>query len=253
MWVLEQCFPRGERITDFIGDRELLAVKLALKDRLEGADLEYIQQAKRLNPRQARWSQYFNRFEFILSYRPGTKNLTPDALSQVYANSKQEDPITPIITSSKILAPVRWEHENTIRQVQVREPDPGGGPTNCLLVPKSVRSQVLQWSHSSRLTCHPGTIRTLEFLQRRFWWPTIKEDTKSFVTACPTCNQGKVSHRSPQDLLHPRSITRRPWSHLSVDFITGLPPSKGNTTIMVIVDRFSKAGRFIPLPKLPTA
>ncbi len=97
------------------------------------------------------------------------------------------------------------------------------------------------------------TIRNLEFLQRRFWWPTIKEDTKSFVTACPTCNQGKVSHRSPQDLLHPRSITRRPWSHLSVDFITGLPPSYGNTTIMVIVDRFSKAGRFIPLPKLPTA
>uniref|UniRef100_A0A4W5MVC4 Integrase catalytic domain-containing protein n=2 Tax=Hucho hucho TaxID=62062 RepID=A0A4W5MVC4_9TELE len=38
-----------------------------------------------------------------------------------------------------------------------------------------------------------------------------------------------------------------------MDFITGLPPSQGNTTIMVIVDRFSKAGRFIPLPKLPTA
>jgi len=38
-----------------------------------------------------------------------------------------------------------------------------------------------------------------------------------------------------------------------MDFITGLPPSQDNTTIMVIVDRFSKAGRFIPLPKLPTA
>lgn len=151
------------------------------------------------------------------------------------------------------MAPVRWELENTIRQAQVREPDPGGGPTNRLFVPKSVRSQVLQWGHSSRLACHPGKIRTLEFLQRRFWWPTIKEDTKSFVTACPTCNQGKVSHRSPQGLLHPLAIPRRPWSHLSMDFITGPPPSQGNTTIMVIVDRFSKAGRFIPLPKLPIA
>ncbi len=108
-------------------------------------------------------SLFFNRFQFILSFCPGTKNLKPDALSRVYANSNQEDLITPIITSSKIVSPVQWELENTIRQAQVQEPDPGGGPTNCLFVPKSVRSQVLQWGHSSRLTCHPGTICTLEF------------------------------------------------------------------------------------------
>lgn len=35
-----------------------------------------------------------------------------------------------------------------------------------------------------------------------------------------------------------------------MDFITGLPPSQGNTTILVIVDRFLNAFRFIPLPKL---
>ncbi len=108
-------------------------------------------------------SLFFNRFQFILSFCPGTKNLKPDALSRVYANSNQEDLITSIITSSKIVSPVQWELENTIRQAQVQEPDPGGGPTNCLFVPKSVRSQVLQWGHSSRLTCHPGTICTLEF------------------------------------------------------------------------------------------
>ncbi|KAK3518249.1 hypothetical protein QTP70_034616 [Hemibagrus guttatus] len=79
-----------------VGDQELLAVKLSLEEWrhwLEGAkhpfqvltdhkNLEYIQQAKRLNPRQARWSLFFNRFQFILSYRPGSKNLKPDALSR---------------------------------------------------------------------------------------------------------------------------------------------------------------------------
>jgi hypothetical protein len=44
-----------------------------------------------------------------------------------------------------------------------------------------------------------------------------------------------------------------PWSHLSVDFLTDLPLSQGNTTILVIVDRFSKSCRLIPLPGLPTA
>jgi len=38
-----------------------------------------------------------------------------------------------------------------------------------------------------------------------------------------------------------------------MDFVTGLPPSEGNTVILTIVDRFSKAVHFIPLPKLPSA
>ncbi|KAK3560616.1 hypothetical protein QTP86_012142 [Hemibagrus guttatus] len=142
---LSHCLTPTER-NYHVGDRELLAVKLALKEWrhwLEGAkhpfqvltdhkNLEYIQQAKRLNPRQARWSLFFNRFQFILSYRPGSKNLKPDALSRVYVNTPQEDAITPIIPSSKIVAPIRWELEGTVKQAQAREPDPGGGPTNCV-------------------------------------------------------------------------------------------------------------------------
>lgn len=39
---------------------------------------------------------------------------------------------------------------------------------------------------------------------------------------------------------------------ISLDLVTGLPPSDGNTTILTVVDRFSKATHFIPLPKLPS-
>ncbi len=67
------------------------------------------------------------------------------------------------------------------------------------------------------------------------------------------CSQGKATHQRPQGLLHPLPISNRPWSHLSLDFVTGLPPSQGNTVILVVVDRFSKTARFIPLPKLPSA
>ena len=70
-----------------IGNRELLAVKLAMEEWrhwLEGAEqpfvvwtdhknLEYIRSAKRLTSRQARWALFFNRFDFSLSYRPGSK------------------------------------------------------------------------------------------------------------------------------------------------------------------------------------
>ena len=38
-----------------------------------------------------------------------------------------------------------------------------------------------------------------------------------------------------------------------MDFVTGLPVSKGNTTVLTVVDRFSKMTHFIALPKLHSA
>ncbi|KAG1956972.1 retrotransposable element [Pimephales promelas] len=81
-----------------IGNRELLAVKLALDEWrhwLEGSgvpfivwtdhkNLEYIRSAKRLNSRQARWALFFGRFDFVLSYRPGSKNIKPDSSSRIF-------------------------------------------------------------------------------------------------------------------------------------------------------------------------
>lgn len=81
----------------------------------------------------------------------------------------------------------------------------------------------------------------------------MNTDVKFFVAACQVCAQNKTPHTRPHGLLHPLPIPKRPWSHVSMDFITGLPPSEGHTVILVIVDRFSKACRFIPLPKLPSA
>lgn len=43
------------------------------------------------------------------------------------------------------------------------------------------------------------------------------------------------------------------YSNSTLDFVTGLPPSEENTTILTIVDRFFKMVHYIPLPKLPLA
>ncbi len=81
----------------------------------------------------------------------------------------------------------------------------------------------------------------------------MARDIWDFVLACSVCARGKTSNRPPEGLLQPLSVPSRPWSHIALDFVTALPPSQDNTVVLTIVDRFSKAAHFIPLPKLPSA
>ncbi len=106
-----------------MGDRELLAMKAAFEEWqhwLEGAklpflvltdhrNLEYIRSAKRLNPRQARWSLFFSCFDFKVTYRPGSKNGKADALSKQIDHLPTSNTAEPILPSTIILAPVQWD------------------------------------------------------------------------------------------------------------------------------------------------
>lgn len=140
-----------------------------------------------------------------------------------------------------------------IREAQQQEPDPGSGPTSLFFVPSAVCGKVLHWAHMARFACHPGKNRTIQFLQQLFWWPSLIKDTQEYVAACPVCAQNKMLNTPPVGLLRPLPVPKRPWSHIALDFVTGLPPSAGNTAILNIVDRFSKTAHFVALPKSPTA
>lgn len=250
-----------------VGNRELLAVKLALEEWrhwLEGAEqpflvwtdhknLEYIKTAKRLNSRQARWALFFTRFNFSLSYRPGSKNIKPDALSRQHDEESCPLDTTPILPSDCVVGVVTWDVEERVRRALEGVQVPVGIPPGRLFVTEPLRSYVLQWGHASVLSCHPGVTRTLAQIKQRFWWPTMREDTTEFVTACVVCTSNKPSRNPPSGLLRPLPVPHRPWTHISMDFVTGLPSSEGNSVIMTIVDRFSKMLHLIPLAKLPSA
>ncbi|KAI2660465.1 Transposon Tf2-6 polyprotein [Labeo rohita] len=250
-----------------VGNRELLAIKLALEEWrhwLEGAkhsfivltdhkNLEYLRLAKLLNHRQACWALFFSRFDFSVTYRPGSQNTKADALSRLH---KPDLPICnpePILPPSMILAPVTWDIMTEISEAQVQDPVPTECPPNLVYVPLALRPRVLAKVHNTPSSGHPGIEATLQLLGNRFWWPGQRTDTIQFISRCAVCNISKVPHRLPAGLLQPLPVPQRPWSHIAIDFVTDLPPSNGYTTILSIIDRFSKACRFIPLTKLPTA
>lgn len=108
---------------------------------------------------------------------------------------------------------------------------------------------MLQWAHTSLPSGYPGATRTCKLIRWRFWWPKLQKDIRDFVAACAVCAQNKEPRTHPQGLLHPLPIPKHPWSHISLDYVTGLPESQGNTVILVVVE----ACHLLPLPKLPTA
>uniref|UniRef100_A0A1A8FIG4 Gypsy retrotransposon integrase-like protein 1 n=1 Tax=Nothobranchius korthausae TaxID=1143690 RepID=A0A1A8FIG4_9TELE len=249
-----------------VGDRELLAVKLALEEWrhwLEGAELPvviwtdhknlaYLKDAKRLNPRQYRWSLFFSRFNFIISYRPGSKNIKPDALSRQFSPDREQEPGT-IIPPSCVVGSLTWDIRDKVLQAQKSDPGPGNVPHDLLFVPNQVRGSVIHWAHTGRFSMHPGVGRTVALIRRMFWWPTLYKDVKDYIAACHICARGKISNQPPAGLLQPLPIPSRPWSHIALDFVTGLPPSHGFSVILSIVDRFSKACHLVPLKSLPSS
>ena len=80
-----------------IYDKELLAIVKALEEwrpELAGVqssfeiitdhkNLKTFLIAKQLNQRQVRWSEFLSQFNFVISYRPGSKALLPDTLSRL--------------------------------------------------------------------------------------------------------------------------------------------------------------------------
>ncbi|KAI2660885.1 Transposon Tf2-9 polyprotein [Labeo rohita] len=250
-----------------VGDRELLAIKWALEEWrhwLQGGgdpftvwndhqNLTVIRQTKQLNPRQARWALFFEHFNFQLSYRPGSKNTKADAISRQHQRDVTTSEAAPVLPSHIILAPLRWGLEERVRQSHSQDPPPPETPTGCLFVPNTLRQEVLQWGHDSTLAGHPGVQRTISFITRAFWWKTLRRDVQEYVQACTICARSKTTNTPSTGELQPLPVLKRPWSHISIDFVTGLPDSQGKNTILTIVDRFSKAVHLVALTGLPSA
>ncbi|KAL0185658.1 hypothetical protein M9458_017328, partial [Cirrhinus mrigala] len=250
-----------------VGDRELLAIKWALEEWrhwLQGCgdpftvwtdhqNLTVIRQTKQLNPRQARWALFFEHFNFQLSYRPGSKNSKADAISRQHQRDSTTSEAAPVLPSNVILASLRWGLEERFRQSHSQNPPPSDTPTGRLFVPDTLRQEVLQWGHDSTLAGHPGVQRTITLIARAFWWRTLRRDVQLYVQACNICTRSKTTNTPSTGELQPLPIPKRPWSHISIDFVTGLPESQGKNTILTIVDRFSKAVHLVALTGLPSA
>jgi len=117
----------------------------------------------------------------------------------------------------------------------------------CIASNSALQTKLIAAMHSSAIGGHSGGKATYHRLKQLFHWKGMKRDVEHYVKQCQICQQAKHELTHPAGLLQPLPIPQGAWRDWSMDFIEGLPLSDGSNTILVVIDRFTKYGHFLPL------
>ncbi|MCH80642.1 retrotransposon protein, partial [Trifolium medium] len=259
-------------------EKELMAVVLAIQHwrpyllgrkflvSTDQKSLKQLLQQRMVTADQQNWAAKLLGYDFDIVYKPGKLNKGADALSRVH-----EGELCQVVTS------IQWKDEAILRSEIQTDPilqkiieelkqnstsKPGYEYRHGVLLydgrlvlsAKSVLiPTLLSEFHTTPQGGHSGFYRTYRRIAANVYWIGMKNIIQEFVKACDICQRQKYLTSSPGGLLQPLPIPNRIWEDLSMDFITGLPKSKGYEAIMVIVDRLSKYVHFVPLKHPYTA
>lgn len=222
--------------------------------------LKYLKGQHKLNKRHATWVEFIEPFPYVIRYKSGKENVVADALSRRY-----------VLLSSLSAHLLGFE---IIKELYKDDSDFGEIHANCsqkafgkfylhdgflfyknkLCLPSgSMRELLVREAHSGGLMGHFGVAKTLPILQSNFYWPNMRKDVERICGNCIVCKKAK-SKSQPHGMYTPLPVSTSPWIDLSMDFVLGLPrSSKGNDSIFVVVDRFSKMAHFSPCKKTSDA
>ncbi|GAU40457.1 hypothetical protein TSUD_141370 [Trifolium subterraneum] len=164
-------------------------------------------------------------YHYEIQYKPGATNIAADALSRVSSNThssmlqltvpqflfleelKQElllDPLFLDLRNRCLSDPTSLPEFQVVDGLLLRR-------GRIWISPASRFKHLLLWEfHETLVGGHAGLTKTMKRLSENFYWDNMKKEAQVFI-------------------------------NVSMDFVTGLPLSKGYTVILVVVDRFSKA------------
>jgi Integrase zinc binding domain len=103
--------------------------------------------------------------------------------------------------------------------------------------------------HKGSINGHLGQDETMRRINQEYFWPGIRGWITEYIKGCATCQQNKnlTHHIKPPISRIPSTISAKPFSHIAMDPITGLPKSEGNDAILTIVNHgCSRAAIFLP-------
>ncbi|KAK2417448.1 hypothetical protein QL285_039746 [Trifolium repens] len=260
-------------------EKELMAVVLAIQHwrpyllgrrfmvSTDQKSLKQLLQQRMVTAEQQNWAAKLLGYDFEIVYKPGKLNRGADALSRINEGGDCYQAISVVQWRDEELIKEEISQDTHLQQIiQDLQHDSISRPGfelkhgvllyegRLVLSNKSVMiPKMLEEFHTTPQGGHSGFYRTYRRLAANVYWIGMKNTIQDFVRSCDTCQRQKYLASSPGGLLQPLPIPNRIWEDISMDFITGLPKSKGFEAILVVVDRLSKYAHFVPLKHPYTA
>ena len=114
-----------------------------------------------------------------------------------------------------------------------------------VLKDEELRAEVIQLYHDVLATGHGGRWKIVELVTRNYWWLRVTRDVGKYVEGYDACQRMKNRMEELAGKLKLSKVPEKPWTHLTVDFITKLPVVAGKDTILVVCDRLSTMTHFV--------
>jgi len=273
-------------------DKELLAIVQVLKKyphylrgtkypviiRSDHRNLRTFMTTKELSARQARWAEELCTYNFVIEHIKGKQNTVADALSRNPSYEGETPPRTAQVLceeDGKLLmnkniqlktVQVEWNNPDfqrkLLEETKKEERDPSTPIEEdgyrrfkgLILVPRNMEQQVISRFHEEMSAGHQGESRTMEKIQREFYFPGMTRKVRNFIKRCDNCQKNKNTHQKPTGKMQKWNLEpTRPWQHITMDFVD-MPevhdPTQGKLNqMLVVVDRFSKFTVLIPTKK----
>ncbi|WVZ85002.1 hypothetical protein U9M48_031967 [Paspalum notatum var. saurae] len=200
--------------------------------------LKYIFTQPELNMRQRRWLELIKDYDLEVHYHPGKANVVADALSRkAHCNFIEAHPTVRVLCCEigDIEMPTALEAElynlvlePTIKDQIIAAQKQDNGMAyirdeiddkkkacfkldeegvlwfkNRLVVPKDMelRKKILDETHTSMFTLHPGSNKMYQDLKQNFGGPIAK-----YVSECDVCQRVKADHLKPAGMLQPLAV-----------------------------------------------
>ncbi|XP_065670064.1 uncharacterized protein LOC136088898 [Hydra vulgaris] len=109
-----------------------------------------------------------------------------------------------------------------------------------LVVPQSLRSELITWAHDEPCGGHFGVTKTFGKIRRNYFWVGMYNEIQTWVKSCITCAQRKQNSAPSKAPLLPIPV-EDPWDIIAADCLGPFLPSlKGNLYIFVFGCLFTK-------------
>lgn len=212
--------------------------------------LKHLDSQVKVSSRHANWIAYLQQFTFTIKHKSGKLNRVADALSRrhsllttLHTSVAGFSSFAELYESDPFFSTVLLEVKNQSRDDFSLTDGFLFRGTQLCIPDCSWRLRVIEELHKEG---HVGRDRTLQLVSSSYYWPSLRRDVERYVERCRPCQLAK-GHASNAGLYLPLPIPTQPWTDLSMDFVLGLPRTqRGNDSIFVVVDMFSKMVHFIP-------